>query len=390
MRWLSLFILFASTSVLAETNVSGSVSSQIRYFDQAPQWPGQFSGRQASIAIEPEIRTTIAEGRFTFIPFYRHDEHDDERSHFDIRELHWQTQADDWDILIGINSVFWGVTESRHLVDIINQTDFVENIDGEDKLGQPMLQLSWLQDWGEVNFFILPGFRERTFPGIEGRLRTPLPVDTDNPQYESGAEEQHIDMAVRYTHVIEDWDIGVYYFYGTSREPRLVPDNSNTVLLPYYDLINQIGLDLQYTHEAWLWKLEAIGREGQGKTFAAMVAGLEYTMYQFAKSNADLGLLFEYLYDDRDASAAPIFTDDDIFVGLRYALNDVDDTSMITGMIVDRHTNEKLISLEAETRLSEHWTLDIEGRWFVDIETTTSLNSFKQDDYIQIELAYHF
>ncbi len=390
MRWLSLLLILFTSALHAETNVSGSVSTQLRYFHQDPQWPGQFSGRQASVAIESEFRAKVGEGKFSFIPFYRHDEHDDERSHFDIRELHWQTQFDDWDVLIGINSLFWGVTESRHLVDIINQTDFVENLDNEDKLGQPMIQFSWLQDWGVLNFVVLPGFRERTFPAVEGRLRTPLPVDTNNAQYESGAEDRHIDFALRFTHVIDDWDLGAYYFYGTSREPRLLLNNSGTALIPYYDLINQVGLDLQLTQEAWLWKLEAIGREGQGKTFVAMVAGFEYTFYQLANSSTDLGVLFEYLYDDRDASAPQTFSDDDIFAGLRLALNDVDDTSVLTGMILDRHTEEKLITFEAETRLSEHWTLDAEARWFVDIDKNGLLNSFASDDYVQVEVAYHF
>lgn len=390
MRWLSIFIVFFSASAIAEPNVSGSISAQLRYFDQEPQWSGQFYDTQASIALEPEFRTEIGQGKFTAVPFYRHDEHDDERSHFDIRELHWQTQLDDWDLLIGINRVFLGVTESRHLVDIINQTDYVENIDNEDKLGQPMVQARWLQDWGTLDLFVLPGFRERTFPGIEGRLRTALPVDVNNTQYESGAEEQHIDLAVRYSHVIDDWDIGVSFFYGTSREPRLLPNGSNTLLIPYYDLINQLGLDAQYTHDAWLWKIEVIGREGHGKTFGAMVAGFEYTFYQLATTSADLGVLFEYLYDDRDMNAPFTFTDDDLFVGLRLALNDVDDTSMIAGVIVDRHTDEKLVSIEAKTRLSEHWTLDAEARWFTDIDIDSSLNNFSQDDYIQLELAYHF
>jgi len=49
-------------------------------------------------------------------------------------------------LLVGINSVFWRVVESNHLVDILNQTDLIEDIDGEEKLGQPMISLSTQQD----------------------------------------------------------------------------------------------------------------------------------------------------------------------------------------------------------------------------------------------------
>ena len=59
---------------------------------------------------------------FTFQPFIRIDQQDEERSHFDIRELAWLHVGNDWELRTGIRKVFWGVNESQHLVDIINQT----------------------------------------------------------------------------------------------------------------------------------------------------------------------------------------------------------------------------------------------------------------------------
>lgn len=50
-------------------------------------------------------------------------------------------------------------------------------------------------------------------------------------------------------------------------------------LVPFYHQISQLGLDLQYTRDAWLWKLEAIARDGLDDTFFATVAGFEYTFY---------------------------------------------------------------------------------------------------------------
>ena len=124
-----------------------------------------------SAAIEPEFFHDWNNGYdlFTFTGFYRKDQHDDERSHGDIRELSWLHAGDGWEVVAGISKVFWGVTESIHLIDIINQSDTVENLDGEDKLGQPMISASLIRDWGVITGFILPGFRERTFPGEKGQ-----------------------------------------------------------------------------------------------------------------------------------------------------------------------------------------------------------------------------
>ena len=135
-------------------------------------------------------------------PYLRWDEKDDQRSLVDLQEAYWALEGDDYELLVGANTVFWGVTESVHLVDIINQTDAAGDIDGEDKLGQPMVNLALQRDWGELSAFVMPYFRERTFPGIDGRLRTPLPIDTDRPVYESSGGQNHVDVALRYSHYI--------------------------------------------------------------------------------------------------------------------------------------------------------------------------------------------
>ena len=180
----------------------------------------------------------------------------------------------------------------------------------------------------------MPYFRERTFPGVDGRLRAPLPVDTDNPVYESSAGQGHVDYALRYSHYIGDVDLGLSLFRGTSREPRLVPNEDGTAFLPHYDQLDQFGVDLQYTRDAWLWKLEAIARDGYSHSYAAAVGGFEYTFYQVGESAADIGLLLEYQYDGRNELEPITLNDNDLFVGTRLALNDTQDTSVLRGRCV--------------------------------------------------------
>ena len=224
-----LLLAFGKQRALA-AEWSGHIAAEPRLFPQAPLSSAQHKEGNLSIVFQPEFYHEWANGdmSLTVESYLRLDQHDSKRTHFDIRELFWQKVADSWELRIGIGKVFWGVAESQHLVDIINQTDLVENIDGEDKLGQPMVNLTWIQSWGTVDFFILPFFRERTFPGEEGRLRFPLPVDTDHAIYESDAEERHVDWAIRWSHTLGDFDIGAAHFYGTSREPGLVHRGINT------------------------------------------------------------------------------------------------------------------------------------------------------------------
>ena len=169
----ALSIIFASAAYPLDW--SGNLAVEARLFPSAAQWSEQKNGG-LSLSFQLELRHQWHDGKrgLTFIPFLRVDSMDEERTHADIRELKYLHVADGWEIRAGIDKVFWGVTESQHLVDIVNQTDLIENIDGEDKLGQPMVRVTRVLGNGAIDLFLLPWFRERTFPGSKGRLRTPL------------------------------------------------------------------------------------------------------------------------------------------------------------------------------------------------------------------------
>ena len=399
MRRFSFVVLLAASFLSlspargGEVDISGDVELQTRAFRDDPQWIGQ-DGRilQGTIISTTDIRwyNEADNQRISFIPYMRWDATDDERSLLDLREAYWAFEGDNYELLIGANTVFWGVTESVHLVDVINQTDFASDVDGEDKLGQPMVSLALQRDWGEISMFVMPLFRERTFTGVDGRFRPPVPVDTDRPLYESGDKENHVDFAARYSHYFGDVDIGVHVFTGTSREPRLVPSQDGQSLHPVYDQINQVGVDLQYTRDAWLWKLEAIMRDGWSHSYAAAVAGFEYTRYQVRKSSADLGLLLEYQYDGRNENEPVSIADNDIFLGTRLALNDVQDTALLAGASYDIDTGETFVNIEAERRFGEDWFAELRLRVFSGAGGSDATFWLQNDDYLQLSLSRYF
>jgi hypothetical protein len=395
MRTLLLVILLAALSPArgGEVDFSGSLELQVRAFWDDSQWAGQDDqALQGSLVSITEFRWRNEEGnqRASFIPYLRWDANDDERSLSDLREAYWAFEGDDYELLVGANTVFWGVSESVHLVDIINQTDFAGDIDGEDKLGQPMVSLALQRDWGEISAFVMPYFRERTFAGVDGRFRAPLPVDTDNPLYESSSEESHVDFALRYSHYFGDVDIGLNVFSGTSREPRLIPAADGQSLLPVYDQIDQFGVDLQYTRDAWLWKLEAIARDAYSDSFAAAVGGFEYTLYQVGDSSADIGLLLEYQYDGRDESEPVTINDNDVFVAARLALNDSQDTAVLAGFSYDTDTGETFVNIEAERRFGEDWFAELRLRMFSGAKQGDTTFWLQKDDYVQLSMARYF
>lgn len=391
LKYILLTLLLLPLTQLSAQNLSGNISLEGRFFPEDPLQDVQHKST-FSLAVQPEYYFEFGGNTlFQISPFFRYDAHDDQRTHFDFRELYLETYFDRWELRAGLRKIFWGVTESAHLVDVINQTDLVENLDGEQKLGQPMLELNWIPDWGAVSFIWMPYFRNRTFPGEEGRLRFPFLIDKDDdPIYESGSEEWHSDFAVRISRTIGLVDIGLSHFYGTSREPRF-QIGSNGRALPVYDLMHQTGLDLQLTTGGWLWKLEAISRETLGKRLPAFAGGFEYTLGNVRGSGLDIGLISEYLYDDRrERFAPPTLFDDDIFAGVRLAFNDVQSTEILGGVIFDRNDGSSFINLEASRRFGDRYKLILEGRAFGNVDSSNPIVFFRNDSYLKLELARYF
>ncbi|HCU91100.1 MAG TPA: hypothetical protein DGR97_14205 [Gammaproteobacteria bacterium] len=373
--------------------LSGFVSGEMRGFVHEAPYLRQHEGN-ISFSIQPEIYLQWDRGdqSLLLVPFARWDQGDDRRTHIDLRELTYLKSSINWELRLGVRKLFWGVAESNHLVDIINQTDLVENIDTEDKLGQPMVNVALIQDWGTVDFYALIGFRERTFPGVRGRLRSGLRVDSSSATYDSSAEDDHIDWTLRYSHAIGDFDVGLYHFWGTSREPVFRVSQTSareTVLAPHYDLIHQTGADAQATKGNWLLKFEAIRRSGQGGTYVGTVGGFEYTLVGLFDTVVDLGILGEYHFDDRGKKALSPFNND-FFTGARVVLNDTQDTTVLGGISIDLNGRSRMFNIEASRRIGSRWKVEVEFRVFWDVHPSDPFFGFHRDDYLQIEFGRFF
>ena len=347
----------------------------------------------ASLAWEPGFFMNVTDYmNFELILFGRVDQHDRNRTHGDIREGFFELFFDEWTLGFGIHKVFWGVTESRHLVDIINQSDLVEDFDPQIKLGQAMVTTSYTHDKaGIFSLYLMSWARPMVFPGPLGRPTLPVPVDNDIRVYESRLNAGQIDTALRWSHSMAGFDWGLSYFFGTARDPQLFQAMNGAglpVLQPVYELIHQGGLDAQYTVEGWLLKAEAIVRGGQGPTFGAVTGGFEYTFYQVSGSIVDIGLILEYNYDGRDNNTFIIF-ENDFFTGVRLSLSDVGDTAFLVGSFIDAKDGSVLISAEASRRFGESWKILLEGVGYIP-QRGNVLQFFRNDAYVKIDIEFHY
>lgn len=394
MTWLmaTMLLLALNPMPAAANELSGNISVEGTGFFQKALPADQGNGN-LSVTIEPEYYHAWSSGAdFTVTPFLRLDSSDSSSTGFDIRELHILFPGNGWELRFGSSKVFWGVTEFVHLVDIINQTDLSHNTDGEEKLGQPMVLLSLPSKLGVLDLFVLPGFRQRRFPGHAGRLRSHMVVDTDQALYESSRGRKHIDIAARYSRSVGPLDLGLSYFRGTGREPSLHPGHDpegRLVLVPRYEQIRQTSLDLLLMTGSWTWKLEAINRSSHQQTFTSAIAGFEYTYFGAMGSQMDLGLVGEWVYDDRHDSATTPFQND-ILLGLRLAANDASGTELLAGILQDATSESRVLQLEASRRFGDRWRVSLESRAFLGVEADDFLYDLRRDGYLRLSARIYF
>lgn len=379
-----LLALLASTPAGLANSWDLEVGSEARWFPQASEartLQGSYTARLTThnkLAGSWQLRSEW---------FGRLDPTDRHRNQLDVKQLWLDGNWRGLEVGAGITQEFWGVTESHHLVNALNQIDAVADIDGEDYLGQPMIKTAYHWPTMELALYVLPYFRAREFHEHGERLGPPLQITS--AEYESGAGAAHTDLALRWAAHTDRFDIGIGYFTGTDREPVLGPASisGQASLVPYYRQIEQLGLDLQITYDTWLLKLEALHREGYSEAFHAWILGVERTFFQVANTNLDMGLIIEKLRDQRPADAPRSVFDNDLFVGTRLAFNNAADTNLILGVYVD---DERIYRMEVEHRLTNRWKLALTASSFDAPRPHLPLYTLRSDDYVSLSITRFF
>ena len=369
----------------ARSVLRGYFGLEGRTFNQSPAMSGQ-ARHGLSLVAQPEfsyespsrrhrIDATLF-GRFAVEPRY---------GSADARELNWQYQGDGWSLLAGMNRVFWGATESRHAIDIINQADLRESFATDVKLGQLMVVGSLHRSWGQLELYALPHFRERAFAPSSDRPRLHLPLADAQV-----SRDEPLDWAARASVSRGDIDVHAYYFRGVNREPNLVPvfDGSGppTALKPVYRQIGQLGADVQYAHGGWLFKGELMHRTTPDAQYQAGVGGFEYGIGRLFGSVSDLSLLAEYQFDNRPDTEWPAPATRGVYSGLRLAVNDKASSELKAGAVHDLSSHSWLLRAEFTRRVTDQWGLYLGYYGFRHAVTSPALRDYYRDSHLTITL----
>lgn len=307
--------------------------------------------------------------------------------------LYYNYISDNWEIKVGFDTVFWGVMELNHVVDIVNQSDYLSGFHGEKKLGQPMVAHSWIFDEGVFNegileTYLLLGSVHREFLEEDDRLSGGVEVDESLAVYESRREDRRIDAAVRWSQTLNVFDYSLSYFEGNTRQPVLsfVPNAGQFV--PLYDVVHRYALEAQVTLDHIILKAEAVKQQSELNPYRAWSSGFEYTQGGLWGSRFDVGYLLEYSHDNR-SSESSVFQND-VFAGIRLTHNNTQASEWIVGISQDLDSGGKIIRTQFESRITEKWFLEIDSWIFTRTDSRDALFSIKDDSYIELAFTYYF
>lgn len=389
---LALVLLAMTRAAAADGAVAGDVSVDGRIFAASPAYAGQARDDEVSVRVEPDFtyKTENAHHALALRPFYRLDPVDDQRSHADLRQARYDYSGEHFSFGAGVGTFSWGVLESYRPTDIMNQTDFVESYRGDAKLGLPFVQVGWLTEKWSFRLYYLPYFRERTFPGVRGRLRFAANVDTDGATFEPRLGAFFPSGAARVSYRGDNLDVNFGLLSGLSREPRFVAELTTGSVAPRYDLMQSASIDLQWAVGGFVLKGEGYARVLTTKLtpYGGGGIGADY-MIPEAIAGADVALAIEYLQDFRPIDAPITLFKHDAFAGVRVAANDSGNTTINTGALVDVTDGTTFGRLDCTHSFGDHFRGSVDVNLFLGPQGTLA-GSFRKDSYGGAHVAYYF
>ena len=334
---------------------------------------------------------------FLMEPYFRYDHHDKNRSLFDFKENNLTYYYNDIQVKAGISEIFWGITESKNLVDIINVKDVTDG-DQKAKLGQSLLAFSnYSEKFGSIDFYYLPFFKNSSQIGETGRLRLSKPIENYNIVYAGGAGPKVPSWALKWENSFGILDFSLQGFRGNSRESSTIAklEDSQLKYFQGYERISQIGSYIQVISGPIIYKLEAIKRNGQKnainirENFFSYTLGLEYLINNLFENKWDITSFIEYHNDNRNNDSTDIFQND-LFLATKLNFNNIKGTEFFTSITLDIDGGGNTSSLELSSRVTDNTRVTGSYNSYWSVNDKDILYSFRRDNYFRIKVIKYF
>ena len=107
----------------------------------------------------------------------------------------------------------------------------------------------------------------------------------------------------------------------------------------------------------------ALSRITSKDHFLASQAGIEYTFYNIKGRSIDVGVLFEYGWDERGLASSSVIQND-FFIGSRFSFNDFKSSELLLGMAYDQDYYSYSAFLEFTQSASDNTQVSLQANFF--------------------------
>ncbi|MGR3802069.1 hypothetical protein [Marinibacterium profundimaris] len=393
----------------------GSLDATLRYYPEDGLLRGQGdAGFQTIISGELDTRTRFESGTLVFEVSGLYNT-DTGEGYADIPRGYYQYFGDGWDLLVGSNIEYWGVSEGNRVVDTVNQRYTIDQTVDYISLGQPMVNFNLSLGLNStLSVFGLVYFRDRDLNTAETRFRSPILVSNNDAVYEEGGG-RNFDFAARFRSSFDAlWggmDLALSYFDGTDRAPSTLPsicvvptgvfDRSSCTTdlidnlpdlhaLPYYAKLRRWGLETVWSRGSLQLTFEGAISNAIDETYYSYVAGAQYSFGGIGPTGDTLTVVGEYLYDNRSRIQPLTIYDDDVFLGFAYTGNDVQGTAVRGGMYYDVNSDAQIYTASYSRRIGDAVRVEVAAFGVNSADTRDPLAFAQNDSFVQLSLEYFF
>ncbi|MCW8093452.1 hypothetical protein [Alteromonas sp. ASW11-130] len=341
----------------------------------------QLSG---GIRVEAKLKYALEKLTFNGEIFTNWDSMDNARRYTDIRKANVYFSNSKITLGAGVDTFFWGVSESINVVNVLNQSDLRESLDGKVKLGQTFISMSHPFSNGEFSIYFLPEFRPIDFPE---RPAFGLPVSEKNV-YENNEKEG--GFATRALFYFSDYEFAVSYFEGTRRSPILIPQVNLKELLPYYIQTKNVLLDGVYLADDFTLKLEAKFGKERESAFTTSNIGIEYPSYILEDYIDEIIFIAEYVFDDRGITAET-HGQNDIFIGAKFDFGETNQGNIRFLYSYDLDNKGQYLELNYQYRLSDYVRYKFKFISVLDSSPEDQrLHALRKEEFVKLSIHYAF
>lgn len=298
-----------------------------------------------------EFSSDIALSDFSFKTriYSTWDNEDSHRRYINPQQAQFQYSNGQVSVSAGIDTFYWGVSETINILNTLNQSDFRKTTDGKSKVGVPNVGASYILRNHIFRVIYLTDFVELKYPV---RPSSRIPINSDQASCEAGACQSA--LALRWEQSYDFGDLSFGFFDGTRTDPLLIANKLNPdFLTPYYLATQYLTMDGVAFLGELLLKVELKYGEELSDMFHAFNIGLEYPIFPEIKWFNSASLVFEYLYDKRGRFSETI-GQNDLFFGGRFRLGDLDQASARAIIGIDSDYGSRYFDLSLEYRISDY------------------------------------